>query len=73
MGYKVTVEDIILDVPSIDRCWSFRILYACDHPVTIQTALRNVDKVIQIKKNDHQGSCVLRRCLRATAIHKLPG
>ncbi|KAI1312062.1 hypothetical protein F5Y03DRAFT_341228 [Xylaria venustula] len=72
MGYHVTIDDILLYVPSRDRCWDIKVVYACGDPVTRQVAGHTVDKVIRVKKSNHRGPCRLRRCIRASTTHELP-
>ncbi|KAI1202451.1 hypothetical protein F5X97DRAFT_344686 [Nemania serpens] len=68
-AYKVQIGDMTLDVPSSDRCWDIRVLYACGCPVSERKfgVVRNM--VIRVKQNDHSFPCRLLRCIVGTETH----
>ncbi|KAI0142950.1 hypothetical protein GGR57DRAFT_484933 [Xylariaceae sp. FL1272] len=71
-GYYKEVNGLRIYVPDQDHCWSIAVEYKCGCPVREENTygIRR-DLVIRVKKNDHCGSCHLRRCIRATETHSL--
>ncbi|KAI0554102.1 hypothetical protein F4679DRAFT_527133 [Xylaria curta] len=71
-AYEVSVDGFTLQVPSDDRCWDFKIVHGCGHPVLTEGTGMVRNKIIRVKRNNHKGSCSLRRCNRGSQTHFLP-
>ncbi|KAI1739679.1 hypothetical protein F4680DRAFT_421175 [Xylaria scruposa] len=70
-AYEVVIDGLTLQVPSDDRCWDFKIVHACGHPVFTESAGMVCRKIIRVKRHNHKGSCSLRRCIRGSQTHFL--
>lgn len=70
-AYQVKIDDMTIDVPTQDRCWDFRVRYACGCPVPARSLGIVRDKVIRVKQNNHRFSCNLLRCIVGSETHVL--
>lgn len=71
-AYQVKIGDMIIDVPTQDRCWEFRVRYACRCPVVERSLGVVRDKVIRVKRHNHRVPCALLRCIIGSETHVLP-
>lgn len=72
MSHKVQVEDLTLNVRSMDRCWEFAIVHACGCPAKMVSMGHVRNRIVRVKQDNHRGPCCLRRCITATDTHVLP-